>query len=255
MSLAIAGLTAMCKAGAPTADGRMMRSLRASEKASDGSKRRVNAGPRKPRAIGLSRERIVAETLRFLRANPTEQLTIARAGGPVIHVARDDARLAAIRAALRFFAPDVPALSFPAWDCLPYDRISPGPEIAARRMATLAALAAGFSRPAAILTTVNAATQRVPARETLAASSFTAEHLPAVGLVLRPLQMVAVEREPVVADPCARAEHAEVGLHRDHHEVVARLAEDGALRLRHAHNRERPALHLDGCPNRVAARK
>jgi AcrR family transcriptional regulator len=43
----------------------------------------VNAGPRKPRAIGLSRERIVAETLRFLRDNPTEQLTIARAGGAV----------------------------------------------------------------------------------------------------------------------------------------------------------------------------
>ena len=34
-------------------------------------------------------------------------------------------------------------------------------------MATLAALAAGFARPAAILTTVNAATQRVPARDVL----------------------------------------------------------------------------------------
>ena len=42
-------------------------------------------------------------------------------------------------------------------------------------MATLAALAAGFSRPSAVLTTVNAATQRVPAREVLAAASFTAE--------------------------------------------------------------------------------
>ena len=66
--------------------------------------------------------------------------TIARASGPVIHVARDDARLASLRAALRFFAPELPVFSFPAWDCLPYDRISPGAEIAARRMATLAAL-------------------------------------------------------------------------------------------------------------------
>ena len=41
-------------------------------------------------------------------------------------------------------------------------------------MATLAALAGGFARPAAILTTVNAATQRVPARDVLAAASFTA---------------------------------------------------------------------------------
>jgi transcription-repair coupling factor (superfamily II helicase) len=99
---------------------------------------------------------------------------IARAAAPVIHVARDDARLAALRASLRFFAPELPVLAFPAWDCLPYDRISPNGEIAAERMATLAALAAGFDRPAAILTTVNAATQRVPPRATLAAASFTA---------------------------------------------------------------------------------
>jgi transcription-repair coupling factor (superfamily II helicase) len=100
--------------------------------------------------------------------------TIGRAGGPVIHVARDDARLAGLRASLRFFAPELPVLTFPAWDCLPYDRISPNPEIAAARMATLAALAAGFDRPAAILTTVNAATQRVPPAAVLREASFAA---------------------------------------------------------------------------------
>src|SRR6188768_1618179 len=89
--------------------------------------------------------------------------------------ARYHARLANLRAALRFFAPELPVLAFPAWDCLPYDRISPNPEIAARRMATLAALARGFARPSAILTTVNAATQRLPARDVLAAASFVAE--------------------------------------------------------------------------------
>jgi len=99
---------------------------------------------------------------------------VARAGGPVLHVARDDARMAATRASLRFFAPDLPVLAFPAWDCLPYDRISPNAEIAAVRMATLAGLAVGFTRPAAVLTTVNAATQRVPARAVLRAASFTA---------------------------------------------------------------------------------
>ena len=101
--------------------------------------------------------------------------TLARAGGPVLHVARDDARLAAMRAALGFFAPEVPVLTFPAWDCLPYDRISPNPEIAAARMATLAALADGFGRPAVVLTTLNAATQRIPARAVLREASFTAE--------------------------------------------------------------------------------
>lgn len=101
--------------------------------------------------------------------------TLARAAGPVIHVARDDARLAALRAALRFFAPRVPVLSFPAWDCLPYDRISPNAEIASARMATLAMLAEGFTRPVVVLTTLNAATQMVPPRSALRAASFTAE--------------------------------------------------------------------------------
>ena len=64
-----------------------------------------------------------------------------RAGGCVLHVARDDKRLAAMEAALAFFAPDVPVLRFPGWDCLPYDRVSPNADIAAARMATLAAFA------------------------------------------------------------------------------------------------------------------
>ncbi len=99
---------------------------------------------------------------------------VARAKGPVLHVARDDKRLAALRAALAFFAPDLPVLTFPAWDCLPYDRVSPNPEIVAARMATLAALAQGIAGPVAVLTTLNAVTQRVPARDTVASASFQA---------------------------------------------------------------------------------
>ncbi|QHQ34676.1 transcription-repair coupling factor [Algicella marina] len=94
-------------------------------------------------------------------------------GGPVVHVARNDARMAAVRGALQFFGPSLPVLEFPAWDCLPYDRISPAAEIASRRMATLAALADGFDQPSVILTTVNAVTQRVPARSIVAEASFT----------------------------------------------------------------------------------
>lgn len=93
---------------------------------------------------------------------------VSRAQKPVVHVARDDKRLAALRAALAFFAPDVPVLDFPAWDCLPYDRISPNADIAAQRMATLAALASGSApKQFILLTTLAAATQFVPARETL----------------------------------------------------------------------------------------
>ncbi len=38
---------------------------------------------------------------------------LARGAGPVIHVARDDKRLAAMAAALAFLAPDVPVLDLP----------------------------------------------------------------------------------------------------------------------------------------------
>jgi transcription-repair coupling factor (superfamily II helicase) len=65
-------------------------------------------------------------------------------------------------------------LDFPAWDCLPYDRVSPNPEISARRMATLAVLADGLPGPFVLLTTLNAATQKVPAREVVRAASFRA---------------------------------------------------------------------------------
>ncbi|EPX80325.1 transcription-repair coupling factor [Litoreibacter arenae] len=95
--------------------------------------------------------------------------------GPVVHVARDDKRMAAMRTALAFFAPEVPVLDFPAWDCLPYDRVSPNADVAAARMATLAALAGGVPGPFILLTTLNAATQYVPAREVLAGASFVAE--------------------------------------------------------------------------------
>ncbi|WP_434063212.1 transcription-repair coupling factor [Gemmobacter denitrificans] len=95
-------------------------------------------------------------------------------GKPVIHVARDDKRLEAMRAALAFMAPGALVLDFPAWDCLPYDRISPNPEISARRMATLAALAHGVPQPFVLLTTLNAVSQRIPARDVIAGASFSA---------------------------------------------------------------------------------
>ncbi len=95
-------------------------------------------------------------------------------GQPVVHVARDDKRMEAMRAALAMAAPDAVVLELPAWDCLPYDRVSPNPDVLARRMATLAMLAAGVPGPFVLLTTLNAATQRLPAREVIAGASFIA---------------------------------------------------------------------------------
>jgi transcription-repair coupling factor (superfamily II helicase) len=82
---------------------------------------------------------------------------------------RDAERLAALQRALAFFAPEIEVLAFPAWDCLPYDRVSPNAAVSARRMATLARLASGRAAPGSIvLSTINAALQRVPPREHVA---------------------------------------------------------------------------------------
>ncbi len=102
------------------------------------------------------------------------QAEMTRAKGPVIHVARDDKRLAALQAALGFFAPEVPVVVFPAWDCLPYDRVSPNADISAARMATLAGLVHGMPERFVLLTTLSAAMQRVPARTVLREAAFSA---------------------------------------------------------------------------------
>ncbi len=99
---------------------------------------------------------------------------LERGEGAVLHIARDDKRLAAMATALAFFDPSVPVLTFPGWDCLPFDRVSPNADISATRMATLAALAAGIEGRFILLTTLNAATQYVPPRDLLRSSSFVA---------------------------------------------------------------------------------
>ncbi len=96
--------------------------------------------------------------------------------GPVCHVARDDKRLAAMARALAFFDPSVPVLRFPGWDCLPYDRVSPGADVSARRLAALSSLAQfpDNPHPAILLVTVNAMLQRVPSRSVVSDLGFSA---------------------------------------------------------------------------------
>jgi transcription-repair coupling factor (superfamily II helicase) len=101
-------------------------------------------------------------------------------------ICRDGPRMATLTRALGFFAPEIEVLEFPAWDCLPYDRVSPHAAVVAQRMMTLARLARvqgrvqGREHPAVLLTTVNAVLQRVPARELLAKQSLS----PAAGNIL-----------------------------------------------------------------------
>jgi transcription-repair coupling factor (superfamily II helicase) len=82
-----------------------------------------------------------------------------------LHVCRDDGRMARFAASLAFFHPGIEVLTFPAWDCLPYDRVSPNGEITSRRIDTLTRLAGAQQKPFVVLTTVNALVQRVPPRK------------------------------------------------------------------------------------------
>jgi transcription-repair coupling factor (superfamily II helicase) len=91
-------------------------------------------------------------------------------------ICRDAQRMAALARSLAFFAPDLALLEFPAWDCLPYDRVSPHAGAVAQRMTALSRLAhtRGHERPSVLLTTINAALQRVPARSLVATLSLSA---------------------------------------------------------------------------------
>src|SRR5690606_27318009 len=105
-------------------------------------------------------------------------------------VARDYQRFGTLEQAFQFFSQDVEILPFPAWDCLPYDRLSPTPAIAARRMATLTRLARrdpNDARPLLILTTISAATQRTPPHSVTPAAAFETD-------VGRDLVTAALER-------------------------------------------------------------
>ncbi len=85
----------------------------------------------------------------------------------LLYLCRDDGRMARSVQALQFFYPELEVLPLPAWDCLPYDRVSPNPEITSRRIDALTRLVdpERARAPRIVLTTVNAAVQRVPPRK------------------------------------------------------------------------------------------
>lgn len=128
------------------------------------------------RRITLSR---VADGAEGLVLADLARAIAARADAPAIAalgICRDGPRMAALARALKFFGPDIDVLELPAWDCQPYDRVSPHGSIVAQRMITLSRLARMMAceKPTVLLTTVNAALQKVPAREVVATQAFSA---------------------------------------------------------------------------------
>src|ERR1700730_12466392 len=112
---------------------------------------------------------VLADLARAVAARPQPPATT------LVVICRDGARMAALRRALGFFGPDLSVLEFPAWDCLPYDRVSPHAVVVAQRMTTLSRLAhvQGRDRPCVLLTSVNAVLQRVPPKDLIAKQALS----------------------------------------------------------------------------------
>lgn len=101
---------------------------------------------------------------------------MARAGQPVAFIMSDGQRMADIEQMLGFIAPEIPVLTLPAWDCLPYDRVSPSADVSARRLAALSGLIAHARKPhpAIVLVTVNAMLQKIAPAEVIERLAFSA---------------------------------------------------------------------------------
>ncbi|MGI9352248.1 MAG: transcription-repair coupling factor [Rhizobiaceae bacterium] len=84
----------------------------------------------------------------------------------VIHICANPQQVIAIAESISFFAPWLEIMSLPAWDCLPYDRVSPSTQVVADRIEALNQIskAERGAKPLLVLTTANALLQKnVPA--------------------------------------------------------------------------------------------
>ena len=142
---------------------------------------------------------VIADLARAVAAGKNAPATSA------LVVCRDGSRMAALARALSFFAPEIEAMQFPAWDCVPYDRVSPHATIVAQRMTALSRLARvkGRDKPAVLLTTVNAVLQRVPSKDQIARQALSAAPGNVLGMegVIRWLELNGFMRSGTVREP------------------------------------------------------
>ena len=127
---------------------------------------------------------------------------MAASGQDVVFVLRDDAALERRVDIVEHFRAEVDAVRFPAWDCLPYDRVSPRPAIVGERLAALSKLSQnGTGR--LVLTTVSALLQRVPPRNFVAAGGMTLKQGTRIepAVLARDLERLGFSRIETVTEP------------------------------------------------------
>jgi transcription-repair coupling factor (superfamily II helicase) len=91
---------------------------------------------------------------------------------PVLVVAHSAQSAAMLEDEIRFYSAgfDLPLLTFPDWECLPYDAFSPHPDIVSQRLATLHALPT--LKRGVMLATAATLMHRLPPREYVSAQTF-----------------------------------------------------------------------------------
>jgi transcription-repair coupling factor (superfamily II helicase) len=164
-------------------------------KAEDRLKKALKSGD------GLSIGNVIDGYEPFLLA----EIARERAGkAPLVFVMRNGNRMGELEDALRFVAPDLPILSLPAWDCLPYDRVGPSSEAAAMRLSAMAALGNLRKEPhrALVLTTANALLQKMPPAQVLADETISARASGRISMdhIVRVLQRGGFERVATVRE-------------------------------------------------------
>lgn len=69
--------------------------------------------------------------------------------------------------------PDIDVLCFPGWDCLPYDRVSPGLSVMTKRLRVLSQILQNPDKKVLLIVAANAMMQRVPPKSALKNQSTT----------------------------------------------------------------------------------
>ena len=86
----------------------------------------------------------------------------------ILYILSDGISMAQTRDILSYITPKTKVLSLPAWDTVPYDRVSPNPAIVAERIETLSEISLDPTpkQPRIILTSVSATLQKLPSAKT-----------------------------------------------------------------------------------------
>ena len=97
----------------------------------------------------------------------------------VFYILENDLKLQSAKKAINFINSEINLLTLPAWDCIPYDRLSPHRDIISKRIKTISFLVENVNeiknkiiRPTIILTTINSWLQKIPPKNFYLDNSF-----------------------------------------------------------------------------------